>query len=191
MEEVDDGWYQGEDCVDPSGIAPAAQRAILPAADGSLALKQDAVMPGASRGRTKYKTHDLVHHLEYKKGEQVEGRLKPIMATELIARDQRQKDLLNPDKFWQEEIQNSIYVPGLDDTPVNFAIRPNLGQIKAIPYRVAAPMAWECPYACGQLQESLTDQLVTASLYGIQLVRPGYSSPQAGPEVYPECDWPL
>ena len=148
-------------------------------------------MPGASRGCTKYKTHDLVRRLEYKKVEHVGGRLKPITAAELIDRDQRQKDLLNADKFWQEEIQNSIYVPGPDDTPVNFAIRPSLGQVQAIPYRVATPMAWEYPYACGQLQESLMDRLVTASLYGIQLVWPGYSSPQAGPEVYSKCDWPL
>ncbi len=139
-------------------------------------------MPGACRGCTKYKTHNLVRHLEYKKGEHVEGRLKPITAVELIAHDQKQKDLLNADKFWQEEIRNSIYVPGPDDTPVNFAIRPNLGQIKAIPYRVAAPMAWEYPYACGQLQESLTDRLVTANLYGIQLIRPGLHQTITKPE---------
>ncbi len=50
-------------------------------------------------------------------------------------------------------------------------------------------MAWEYPYAYGQLQESLPDRLVTASLYGIQLVRPGYYLPQAGPEAYSEAEW--
>ncbi len=189
VEEVDDGWYQGEDCVDPSRVTPAARRAILPSADGSLALKQDAVIPGASRGRTKYKTHDLVCRLEYLKVKHVEGRLMPITATELIARDQRQKDLIGADQFWQEELRNSVYTPGPDDTPVTFAIRPSLGQIQAIPYWVAAPMAWEYPYAYGHLQESLTDRLVTASLYGIQLVHLGYSSPLTGPDVYPDCDW--
>ncbi len=54
IEQTDDGWYQGQDCVDPSEIASVAKKAILSAADGSLALKQDAVLPGASRGRTKY-----------------------------------------------------------------------------------------------------------------------------------------
>ncbi len=29
VEQVDDNWYQGEDCVDPSGIAPVARRGIL------------------------------------------------------------------------------------------------------------------------------------------------------------------
>ena len=189
VEEVDDHWYQGEDCVDPSGIAPAAKRVILPAADGSLALKQDAAMPGASRGHTKYKTHDLVCRLGYLKAKRVEGRLEPISLAELLARHQRQKDLIVSDTFWQDEIVNSIYTPGPDDTPVNFAIRAQLGKVKAIPYWVAAPMAWEYPYAYGQLQESLTDRLVTASLYGIQLIRLGYSSPQAGPEVCSDSDW--
>ncbi len=87
VEEVNDGWYQGDDCVDPSGVAPTARRVILLAADGTLALKQDAAIPGASRGRTKYKTHNLVRRLEYQKGERVEGRLKPIKAAELMARD--------------------------------------------------------------------------------------------------------
>ncbi len=190
VEQVNDGWYQGEDCFDPSGVALAARRAILPAADGSLALKEGAAMPGASSGRTRYKTHDLVRRLEYPKSKHIEGRLTPITVAELITRDQRQKDLIDPDQFWQVEIINSVYTPGADDTLVKFTIKAQLGRVKAIPYRVAAPMAWEYPYAHGQLQESLMDRLITASLYGIQLVWPGYASPQAGPDVYPECDWP-
>ncbi len=189
VEQVDDNWYQGEDCVDPSRIAPQAERAILPSADGSLALKRDVDMPGASRGRTKYKTHDLERRLSYKKGKRTEGRLTPIVSAELIGRDQDQKRLFAADEFWQTEIRNSLYVPGPDDTPVNFAYRSNLGRVEAIPYRVAAPMAWEYPYAYGQLQESLTDRLVPASLYGIQLIRPGYYSPQAGPSAYSASEW--
>ncbi len=133
--------------------------------------------------------HDLVRHLSYEKGERIEGRLTAITPMELIHPDQRQKDLFAEDKFWQDEIWESLYVPGLEDTPVNFAYRLGLGQVMAIPYRVAAPMAWEYPYASGQLQESLTDRLVTVSLYGIQLVRPGYYSPQSGPEGYSESEW--
>ena len=145
-------------------------------------------MPGASRGRTIYKTHDLVGRLSYGKGERIEGKLARIASAELISRDQDQKELLAADEFWKTEIQNSLYVPGPDDIPVNFAYCSGLGQTKAIPYWVAAPMAWEYPYAYGQLQESLTDRLVTASLYGIQLVRLGYYSPQAGPEAYSEAE---
>ena len=151
---------------------------------------EDRTYGPASRGCTKYKMHHLVRHLAYEKSECVEGRLKPISSAELIRRDQRQKDLFAEDQFWQEEIQNSLYVPGPDDTPVNFTYHSGLRRVMAIPYWVAAPMAWEYPYAYGQLPESLTDRLVMASLYGVQLVRPGYFSPQSGPEAYSESDWP-
>ncbi len=108
---------------------------------------------------------------------------------ELIHRDQRQKDLFADDAFWQNEIRSSLYVPGPEDTAINFAYRLGPGRTMAIPYRVAAPMAWEYPYAYGQLQESLTDRLVTASLHEIQLVTPGYYSPQSRPEGYSEAEW--
>ncbi len=75
VEQVDDKWYQGEDCVDPSGIAPAARWAILPAAGGTLALKQDAAIPGASRGRALYKMHDLKRCLSSEKNVRIEGKL--------------------------------------------------------------------------------------------------------------------
>ncbi len=112
-----------------------------------------------------------------------------ITPMELIARDQRQKDLFAADSFWQDEIRSSLYVPGPEDTLINFAYRLGPGQTMAIPYRVAAPMAWEYPYVHDQLQESITDRLVTASLYGIQLVRPGYYSPQSRPEGYSKAEW--
>ncbi len=189
VEQTDDHWYQGEDCVNPSRITPAATRAILPAADGTLALKRDLAIPGASRGRTLYKMHDLERRLSYKKNMHIEGKLMTITPMELIARDQKQKELFAADELWKDEIRNSLYVPGPDDTPVNFAYRTGLGRTMAIPYWVAAPMAWEYPYAHGQLQESIMDRLVTASLYGFQLVRPGYGSPQSGPESQSEAEW--
>ncbi len=116
-------------------------------------------------------------------------KLEPISSAKLIACDQAQKEAFKNDLFWEEEIYNTQYVPGPDDTPVHFAVRAGLGRIKAIPYRVAAPLAWEYAYAYSQLQESITDRIVPASLYGMQLVRPGYSSPRAGPEVHPEPEW--
>ena len=99
VEQVDDKWYQGEDCVDPSRIAPPADRAILPSADGTLALERDVDMPGASRGRTKYKTHDLERRLSFKKGKRTEGRLARISSAELIGHDQDQKELFAADEF--------------------------------------------------------------------------------------------
>ncbi len=127
VEQVNDNWYQGEDCVDPSRIAPTAERAILPSADGTLALKRDVDTPGASRGRTKYKTHDLERRLSFPKGKRTDGRLAPIASAKLIGRDQDQQRLLAADEFWQTEIRNSLYAPGPDDTPVNFAYRSSRG----------------------------------------------------------------
>ncbi len=158
-------------------------------ANSPPANKYDAAIPGASRGRTLYKTHDLKRRLSYEKNVRIEGKLMAITPMELIALDQRQNELFVEDKFWQDEIRDSLYVPGPEDAPVNFDYRSGLGQTMAISYRVAAPMAWEYPYAYGKLKESLTDRLVTASLYGIQLVRPGYYSPQSGPEGCSEAEW--
>ncbi len=66
----------------------------------------------------------------------------------------------------------ALYKPGKLDTPVNFTVGTGSEKM-AIPYRVAVPVAWEYPYTFGQAQESLQDRLVTASLYGMRLVRPG------------------
>ncbi len=54
VESTDDGWYHGEDCASPSEVAYPGKSAILPATDGSLALKADAVLPSASPGCSKY-----------------------------------------------------------------------------------------------------------------------------------------
>ena len=102
---------------------------------------------------------------------------------ELLAHDQEQKRRLGSYSFWQKENREALYQLGPDNTPVNFTVRVE-GRYKAIPYRVAAPMAWEYPYAHGQAQESITDRLVTASLCGMQLVRPGYTAITA-PESRP------
>ncbi len=42
-------------------------------------------------------------------------------------------------------------------------------------------MAWEYLYTYGQAQEPLQDRLVTASLYGIRLIRPRYTDPWSRP----------
>ncbi len=77
-------------------------------------------------------------------------------------------------------MDRALYLPAETDTPVNFAVDTSTGRM-AIPYWVAAPMAWEYPYAFGQAQEPLQDCLVTASLYGIRLIRPGYTDPRSRP----------
>ncbi len=178
---TDDGWYRGEDCASPSEAAPTGKNATLPAADGSLALKADAVLPSAPPGRTKYGERFLERRVYHEKAKR-DGHedLDPVSQAMLEERAKENQDSLARDSFWAEEMECALYFPSETDTTVNFAVRTDTG-MKAIPYRVAAPMAWEYPYTFGQAQESLQDRLVTASLYGMQLTQPGYTDPRSRP----------
>ncbi len=181
VESTDDGWYQGEDCASPSEAATPGKNAILPAADGSLALKADAVLPSASPGRTKYGDHFLERRVYHEKAKRKGHKeLDPVSQAELDARAKEYRESLANDSFWAEQIDRALYLPGEADTTVNFAAETD-SRMKAIPYRVVAPMAWEYPYAFGQAQEPLQDRLVTASLYGIRLTRCGYTDPRSCP----------
>ncbi len=51
-------------------------------------------------------------------------------------------------------------------------------------------MDWEYPYTFGQGQESLHDRLVTASLYGMRLVRTGYTDPWSHPAPPAAAEFP-
>ncbi len=178
---TDDGWYRGEDCASPSEVAPPGKNAILPAADGSLAMKADAVLPGAHPGHAKYGERFLERRVFHNKAKRMgHEELDPVPQAELEARALENREALAKDSFWAEEMERALYLPGETDTTVNFAVKTDTG-MKAIPYWVAAPMAWEYPYAFGQAQEPLQDRLVTASLYGMRLIRPGYTDPQSRP----------
>ncbi len=115
--------------------------------------------------------------------------LDPVSQATLEERAQENRVSLARDSFWAEEIDRALYLPGETDTAVNFAVNTDTG-MKAIPYRVAAPMAWEYPYAFGQAQESLQDRLVTASLYGMRLTQPGYTDPRSRPAAPAAADSP-
>ncbi len=177
VELTDDGWYHGEDCASPSEAAPSAKHPFLPAADGSLALKADTVLPGAAPGSTKFGDRSLerqVHHDKARRKGHEE--FDPISQGELDDRAQENLDAFRRDSFWADQMEHALYYPTKQDGPVNFTVESASGKM-AIPYRIAAPMAWEYPYTFGQAQESLQDRLVTASLYGIRLVRPVYTDP--------------
>ena len=139
------------------------------------------MLPSAPPGRTK-KWEQLLerwvfHHKAKRKGHE---ELDPISQAVLDERAQENREALASDSFWAEEIDRALYLPGEADTTVKFAVKTSSG-MKAIPYWVAAPMAWEYPYAFGQAQEPLQDRLVTASLYGMRLTRPGYTDSRSRP----------
>ncbi len=89
MASTDDGWYRGEDCASPSEVAHPRKNAILPAADGSLALKADTVLPSAPPGRTKYGDRFLERRVFHNKAKRTgHEELDPISQAELDARAQ-------------------------------------------------------------------------------------------------------
>ncbi len=66
-------------------------------------------------------------------------------SAEFLACDQEQEKRVFSDPFWQKEVEDTLFLPGPADTPVNFAVRVGHEQYMTIPYRVATPMAWEYP----------------------------------------------
>ena len=122
-ERTDDGWYQGEDCASPSEVAHPGKNAILPATDGSLALKADAVLPSAPPGRSKYGDRlldrQVFHNKAKRKGHED---LDPVSQAELDERAQENREAVAHDSFWAEVIDRALYLPSETDTIVNFAV---------------------------------------------------------------------
>ncbi len=117
-ESTEDGWYRGEDCASPSEVAYPGKNAILPAADGSLALKADAVLPGAPLGRSKYGDRILERRVFHKKAKRKgHEELDPIPQATLDERARENREALAPDNFWGEEIDRALYLPTEADTP--------------------------------------------------------------------------
>ncbi len=86
---TDAGWYWREDYASPSEVAHPRKNAILLAADGSLALKADAVLPSAPSGRTKYGERLLERRVFHNKAKRTDHKeLYPISQAELDARAQ-------------------------------------------------------------------------------------------------------
>ncbi len=118
-------------------------------------------------GREHYWERDLERQVSYPKAKQ-KGHQEsdPITPQELANKTEDQRAALHANSFWADQMESALYHPGELYTPVNFKVVK--GQEKmAIPYRVAAPIAWEYSYAFGQAKESLQDCLVMANLHGM------------------------
>ena len=134
VKHTEDGWYRGEDCASPSEAALAAKHPILPAADGSLALKADAVLPGTPPGRDKFGDRVLDRRVYHDKARRKgHDELDPIAPAELDNRARENREALGRDSFWVDPMQRELYFPAELDTPVNFAVETPEGKM-AIPY---------------------------------------------------------
>ncbi len=142
VEEANDDWYQGEDCVDPSEITTTARLAILPAADGTLALKQDAAMPGASRGHTKYETHDLVCLWRTRRASMWRVGSSPFLRLSLSDVTRDRKSSLPKTSFGKRR-SKTLFMSLVRMTPPLTSPTIPVSCEQWPP----APMAWEYPYA--------------------------------------------
>lgn len=86
--------------------------AILPAADGSLVLKADAVLPAAFSRRGKYKQRDVKSGIYSPKVIWVgHKKLKDIDPTEIAKQDLKELKALAADGYWRNEIKESVCHP--------------------------------------------------------------------------------
>ncbi len=185
---VDNGWYQGEDLMDPGEVASPAHRVGRPNVDGSIRGDQGNALPPNRTGRQySYYDRGLHRQVTYSRAEKNEkGKYPHITEEERLEYATHQDTALQSDSYWKEQMAQHHYFPAPKDSPVNFSYQVGPA-IYAVPYHVVGPMAWKCPYHSGQAQEDLPDRLVPASLYGLKVTRPGYCSADAKPATTEEA----
>ncbi len=187
-QRVDNGWYQGEDVMDPSEMASPACRVGRPNVDGSLGGDQgNALPPNRPTRQYSYYDRELHRRVTYDQAEKNEkGKYPHITEEKRITRAAHQDTALQSDGHWKEQLARNHYFPTPEDSPVNFSYRVG-SAIYTVPYHVVGPMTWEYPYHSGQAQEDLSDHLVPASLYELKVTRPGYCSADAKPATTAEA----
>ncbi len=188
QQDIDTGWYQGEDMMDPNDVAPPARRIGLPNVDGSIGGDhRHALPPPCPTRRNFYYGRELCRRVTYDHAaKNTKGQYPHITEEERATRAVRQDTALQSDDHLKEQLNRSHYFPTPEDSPVNFSYRV-ASSTYAIPYHVVGPMTWEYPYHSGQAQEDLSDRLVPASLYWLKVTRPGYCSADAKPATATEA----
>ncbi len=181
-QEIDNGWYQREDIMDPNDVASPARRVGLPNVDGSIGGDAKYALPPPRQSRRNfYYGRELRRRVIYDRpAKNDKGHYPRITEEERVECTKQQNAALQSDEYWKGEMAACHYFPTSKDSPVNFSYR--VGQSTyTIPYHVVGPMTWEYPYHSGQAQEDLADLLIPASLYGLKVTRPGYRSANAKP----------
>ncbi len=187
QQDIDNGWYQGEDMMDPNDMAPPAHRIGLLNVDGSIGGDQRYDLPPPRPTRQSfYYDRELRRRVTYDRtAKSDKGKYPHITEEERIARAAQQDTALQSDDHWKEQLKRSHYFPAPGNSPVNFSYRV-ASSTYAVPYHVVGPMTLEYPYHSGQTQEDLSDRLVPASLYGLKVTRRGYCSADAKPATTTE-----
>ncbi len=159
-----------------------ARRVGQPNVDGSTGGAKGSYLPPKCSGRQYYhKNRELSRRSTYTHSEKDEkGRCPHITEQEHLARAERQDMACKGDAYWKEHLAQHHYLPTPEHSLVNFSYRVRMITY-ALPYHLVGPMAWEYPYHSGQAQEDLSDRFVPASLYGLKVARPSYSSADTKP----------
>ena len=124
-QDIDNGWYQREDVMDPSDVAPPARRVGLPNADGSIGGDQRLALPPARPSRQySYYGRELRRRVTYGREEKNDkGKYPHITEEECVTRAAQQDTALQSDEHWKEELKRNHYFPAPEDSPVNFRYR--------------------------------------------------------------------
>ncbi len=112
-QDIDNGWYQGEDMMDPNDVAPPARRVGLPNVDGSIGGDQRYTLPpprptlqNSSYGRELRRRVTYDHAAKSDK-----GHYPHITEEECATCAARQNTALQSDEHWKEELKRSHYFP--------------------------------------------------------------------------------
>ncbi len=88
------GWYQSEDCLNPSTITAVSKRMALPTPDGALSGNGKESLPSLSRP-PKYRGWPLERKIKWARSKpDSEGQYPPISRQELKQRDSAQREVL-------------------------------------------------------------------------------------------------
>ncbi len=159
------GWYQSEDCVDPSTTTAVSKRMALPTPNGALSGNGAEPLPSLS-GSSKYRGRPLERKLKWARATpDNEGRYPTISEQELKQRDSAQRKVLRHDPNWVKEMDRYVCNPTDQSSPVHFCDPRQSEVSRALPYHGVAPMSYEYPYWAGQAQETISSRLLMASHY--------------------------
>ncbi len=104
-----------------------------------------------------------------------EGKYPPISEAEHLDRQTERDSRLKGDEFWKAELDRRYCLSTPKAWLVHFGHQVK-SVVLAVPYHVVRRMAWEYPYQNGQARDYLPNRLAMASLYGVEVGRPGYLS---------------
>ncbi len=107
QQDIDNGWYQGEDVMDPNDVVPPVHRIGLPNVDGSIGGDQRHTLPPTRPTRRHfYYDREFCQRVTYDRTEKNDkGKYPHITEEERVARAAQQDTALQSDGHWKEQLK--------------------------------------------------------------------------------------